>query len=164
MEISKKALEHIVYDSFDGPNSSDFLDGVKYSDFSGKSEEWKNGYKQGSFELKMFILHNIRYFEDCTDSLLIRLIELGVGFWDGSEHKFSLNMNDQFAWGCADCEELNETEYREVLRLFDLYGDDGLIYWVAEKRGHDPVREDSDGHERNWRAVQAIREKEKNNG
>lgn len=45
-----------------------------------------------------------------------------------------LNMNDTFAWACADAEEVPMDQIKEVARLYRWYGTDGLNYWVSKKR------------------------------
>ena len=49
--------------------------------------------------------------------------------WD----KYILNMNDVWAWACADCEEVLEDELPELARLFFQYGWAGILYWVSQK-------------------------------
>jgi hypothetical protein len=152
MEMSKKLFEAAVYASIDGPDIKDWKE---------HSKEWQEGYKKGHHDSWTLIFKNINYFSECINLDLIRLMELDIGFWNGEDKIFALNMNDQFAWALADCEEVEEKYYKEVLRLYDLYGLDGLLYWAAEKRGYDPDKNQSEGHERNWKAVQEIRAKEK---
>ena len=46
-----------------------------------------------------------------------------------------LNMNDQFAWGTADGEEISPQEAVEVARCVEAVGTLGASLWVARKRG-----------------------------
>jgi hypothetical protein len=46
-----------------------------------------------------------------------------------------LNMNDVWGWGCADAERVSDDELPEVAKLFWLYGNCGILYWVSKKRG-----------------------------
>lgn len=54
---------------------------------------------------------------------------------DPPEIKQMLNLNDVWAWGCADCERVPDEELPEVARLFKAYGWCGILYWVSQKRG-----------------------------
>lgn len=47
----------------------------------------------------------------------------------------SLNLNDTFWWGCADTEQVPEEAVPEVAMLFWRYGWNGILYWVAQRRG-----------------------------
>lgn len=49
-----------------------------------------------------------------------------------------LNMNDVWAWAMSHGEPVSDDEVVEVARLFRLYGDCGLFYWVSEK--HEGMR------------------------
>lgn len=47
-----------------------------------------------------------------------------------------LNLNDTFAWACADCQYVSDEDLPRVAHLFREYGMCGIYYWVAvEKRG-----------------------------
>lgn len=47
-----------------------------------------------------------------------------------------INLNDAFYWGCADAERVDDSELVRLAELFWLYGNAGVMYWVAvEKRG-----------------------------
>ena len=47
----------------------------------------------------------------------------------------TLNMNDTWAWACADGEYVPDDKLSEVARLFWLYGNAGLLYWVSNQNG-----------------------------
>ena len=70
-----------------------------------------------------------------TNNLLF-LYYTGAGWI--MKDKFCLCMNDTFAWGCADGEDVPFSKLQEVVDLYHRYGDSGLTYWVAEQRGYDP--------------------------
>lgn len=63
-----------------------------------------------------------------------------LGFWLDEDdpdqpHVYALNMNDTWAWACADCERVPPEEAPEVARLFETYGHHGLRYWVSKRNG-----------------------------
>jgi hypothetical protein len=129
-----------------------------------KRTEWQNGWNACAIKFSELMSTCLKFFLNLKDDNFIFLLEADVGWvkFDEKENKFIfiLNMNDQFDWGCADAEKTEEKDYPELVRLYKLYGDRGLLYWVSEKRGYDPDKEASEGHEINWKAVQEIRAKE----
>jgi len=54
---------------------------------------------------------------------------------DEPEFKQMLNLNDVWAWACADGEHVADEELPAVAELFYRYGWCGILYWVAEKNG-----------------------------
>jgi len=44
-----------------------------------------------------------------------------------------LNMNDVWAWACADGEEVPDDELPRLATLFYRYGWCGVLYWVSER-------------------------------
>lgn len=55
-----------------------------------------------------------------------------------SSYQITINLNDTFYYACADSEEIDGDDIEEILPIFQKYGDDTLIAYVAVKRGHDP--------------------------
>lgn len=53
-----------------------------------------------------------------------------------------LNMNDTFAYACADAEEVPLGDLPAVLAYWHTYGASGLKAWVAIRRGEVPLRQD----------------------
>lgn len=51
--------------------------------------------------------------------------------------KFCVLVNDTFYYSTADCEEIEPHELTKVRDLYDKYGYNGVIAWVAHKRGED---------------------------
>lgn len=47
-----------------------------------------------------------------------------------------LNMNDTWAWACADGEDVPDEELPRVAELFFQYGWCGILYWVSERNNH----------------------------
>lgn len=45
----------------------------------------------------------------------------------------TLNMNDTWAWACADGEDVPDEELPRVAELFFQYGWCGILYWVSER-------------------------------
>ena len=45
----------------------------------------------------------------------------------------TLNLNDTWAWACADGEYVLDEDLPEVARLFFAYGWCGILYWVSER-------------------------------
>lgn len=61
-----------------------------------------------------------------------------------SEHgepAFSLHMGDTFAYASADCEPFSLDEAPELLRISVRDGWYGLVRWVAQRRGVEPIPE-----------------------
>lgn len=54
---------------------------------------------------------------------------------DPEEMAQTLNMNDTWAWACADAEYVPDAELPRVAELFWWYGYAGLLFWVSERRG-----------------------------
>lgn len=54
---------------------------------------------------------------------------------DEPEMRQVLNMSDVWAWACADCEKVEDSELPELGTLFFRYGWAGILYWVSQKRG-----------------------------
>lgn len=52
---------------------------------------------------------------------------------DEPELNQTLNMNDTWAWACADGEYVPDEELVRVATLFLRYGMCGLYYWVSER-------------------------------
>lgn len=52
---------------------------------------------------------------------------------DDPEAAQTLNMNDTWGWAVAFGEYVKDEELPEVARLYNLYGECGLFYWVSEK-------------------------------
>ena len=52
---------------------------------------------------------------------------------DGPEWEQTLNMNDTWAWACADGEYVSDEELPRVAELFWRYGHCGILFWVSEK-------------------------------
>lgn len=50
-------------------------------------------------------------------------------------HYVTLNMNDAFAWGCADSEEIDASDLKELAPLLEKYGNAVLMAVVSVKRG-----------------------------
>lgn len=52
----------------------------------------------------------------------------------------ALNLNDSWAWGCADCETVTDEEMPRVAQLYSTYGWNGILYWVfIEKRKEESI-------------------------
>lgn len=97
--------------------------------------EWQEGWNACQWEIFNKLNNALGELEEGISNELALLIVADVGWMQNG--KLQLNMNDTF-YGCADCEEVTPDEYKEVARLFRKYGDKGLTYWVAKKRGYDP--------------------------
>jgi hypothetical protein len=52
---------------------------------------------------------------------------------DDVQLRQALNMNDTWAWACADGEHVPDEELPRVAELFWRYGNCGLLYWVSER-------------------------------
>jgi len=61
---------------------------------------------------------------------------LDAGWWE--DGRLILNMNDIFAYACADAEEVLPDEMPELGHLARMYGHAGITYWVSKKRNEIP--------------------------
>lgn len=54
---------------------------------------------------------------------------------DSSDEKWNqtLNMNDTWAWACADGEYVPDEELPRVAELFWRYGNCGILFWASER-------------------------------
>lgn len=53
-----------------------------------------------------------------------------------------LNMNDVFAYACADTEQVEDADIQTVYAIWKEQGSDGVIDWVAQKRGEQPIHKE----------------------
>lgn len=175
MTISGKAMEGIM-DSifgFHGGKNAFVIENGKYVlDKNGDmidQIEYSNGYFQSHLDFIDNYHDILEEVKSINNEHLFKLLELEIGWWwtrEGEKSKYMLNMNDVFGWGCADGEDVEENEYAEVIRLYELYGYDGLNYWVANKRGYleDPgfieLIDISKGHADIYNGIESVRRKE----
>lgn len=61
-----------------------------------------------------------------------------VGFW--ANEGFCINCGDTFAYACSDAEEIPDGELPLVANLYDQFGYDGVVAWIANNRGCDPIK------------------------
>ena len=54
-------------------------------------------------------------------------------------HYFALNMNDTFAYACADVEEMVPEEFEKIIPIIAKYGHDALTAYAAYKRHTEPI-------------------------
>jgi hypothetical protein len=107
-----------------------------------KRTEWQDGWNASLMDYSKRLYKVIEdNFDEYTNDILF--LQLSGAGWmqDG---KFVLCMNDTFAWGCADAEEVPKKDLHEVVELYHRFGCSGLAYWVAQKRGYDPDPEMKD--------------------
>ena len=75
-----------------------------------------------------------------TEEMMAELREAGVAFdYDEDMPGFWLNVNDTFAYACADAEEVEPGSLPEVYDLWKHFGWEGVILWVWKKRKEDPL-------------------------
>ncbi len=98
---------------------------------------WQEGWNAAQWEIFSKTNDALGKLEEGISYDLAVLMVADVGWMQNG--KFILNMNDTFSYG-ADCEETEPKDYPELARLFKYYGCGGLDYWVAKKRGYDPVK------------------------
>lgn len=72
---------------------------------------------------------------NCDTCRIVKFIEeheLDV-YWH--EGKPNFNCNDEFAWGCSDCEEFGVEDFKEIKKcMSESIGGDGVLLWIARKR------------------------------
>jgi len=54
---------------------------------------------------------------------------------EGKDWAQTLNMNDTWAWACADGQYVPDEELPLLAELFWRYGHCGVLYWVSQRRG-----------------------------
>jgi len=99
-----------------------------------KRTEWQEGWNACvlDYDEKIFkVIEKIWPDEVKKDLMFLLLADVG---WIDTDGHFLLNMNDTFAWACADCEEVPDDKISEVADFFKQYGYAGLTYWVAHQR------------------------------
>lgn len=94
-----------------------------------RSDAYKVGWNDRSmaeFEREKSLM--VQAESGLPDELRLMLAS-GCCFWrDG---KLTVNMNDTFAWACAEGAEVPGDQVKEVARLFRIYGFAGLMYWYT---------------------------------
>lgn len=50
-----------------------------------------------------------------------------------------VNLNDTFAYACADGEELKDDQIDSLIRMYKEYDYPGIIAWAASIRGSEPI-------------------------
>jgi hypothetical protein len=73
-----------------------------------------------------------------SECLLTDLMFLHV---NGDKISILVNMNDTFAYACADAEEVDIIEVQTVKDIYDRFIWDGVIAWAANKRKVTPIEE-----------------------
>jgi hypothetical protein len=66
------------------------------------------------------------------------LEQANLFFYNSDEEEYKecyqmLNMNDVWAWACADGQEVPDDKLQEVADLFWRYGNCGILYWVSKQ-------------------------------
>lgn len=59
---------------------------------------------------------------------------MGLVSDQGCVFHLNLNMNDVFAWGCADSEDMDASDLEEVFPIYEKYGSPALIAYASIKR------------------------------
>ena len=97
-----------------------------------KSLPYQAGWNDAIIEISKRI-HEIesRDWKEMSGDLYL-LLNYGGGFL--MDDKLHLNMNDTFAFACADCEEVPDDKIAEVASLYSRFGYCGLVYWVSKQR------------------------------
>ena len=71
-----------------------------------------------------------------TESAAQFLAATGLFFDDDDDMgPYCLNLNDTFAWACADAERVAVEDLPRLADLVWQYGYGGMLYWVSEQRG-----------------------------
>jgi hypothetical protein len=126
--------------------------GVYAMSSTGKNRtEWQDGWNSSlmAYSKRLYKIIEENFDEYTNDILFLQLAKAGY-MRDG---KFVLGMNDTFHWGCSASEEVPKKDLHAVVELYRRFGDSGLLYWVAQKRGYDPDSEMKDS----LRAVKHVR-------
>jgi len=98
-----------------------------------KSNAYKVGWNNCAIEYaKRTTMVMKKDWGKLNDDVLLLLASGGCMLMGG---ELVVNVNDTFAWGCADCEEVPEDKISEVANLYRQYGSVGPVYWVSKQRG-----------------------------
>lgn len=95
-------------------------------------DAYKHGWNDCASEFTRRICEAEMRAQEGSSADMALLLAADVGWLD--DGKLLLNMNDTWAWACADAEEVPADQLPEVARLFRRYGHCGLLYWVTTRR------------------------------
>lgn len=99
-----------------------------------QSAAYKQGIWDGFFQAIQVYFDRIDLLRGMSEPKT-RLLTSGHVFGD-SLPVMLLNLNDVFAWGCADAEKVEDDQVEPLARLISLYGSYGGVYWASKKRGY----------------------------
>ncbi|HEY6020205.1 MAG TPA: hypothetical protein VIY48_09975 [Candidatus Paceibacterota bacterium] len=116
-------------------------------------EEWQTKWNE---DVRTYIMEAFwDFYKKCQTptpewKMTIEMVARGVAMWtswdeDEQVHHdkddvLCLNVNDMFCWGCADAEQVRETEIAEVYAAWKADPGWGLVKWAARKRNLQPQR------------------------
>jgi len=71
------------------------------------------------------------------------------------DDKRLINLNDTFAYACADAEIVKEEQVPEIVKIYRDWGHIGLICWSAKQRNEEPVIEYTEDpvYQATWKAM-----------
>jgi len=61
-----------------------------------------------------------------------------IGTYDDGWYVY-INANDTFCYACADGEYVAPSQATQVRALYEKYGSAGVVAWVSQKRGKEPL-------------------------
>ena len=105
--------------------------------------EKQNGWNDAVMDFD----EKLRLFEDAFDKDWFKpLIYLAINDliflrYKNQEIVILLLCSDTFTYACADCEEIEKENLIEVCEIYDKFGYDGLVAWVAIRRSEEPIKE-----------------------
>ncbi|MDO8659570.1 MAG: hypothetical protein Q7K54_03120 [Candidatus Parcubacteria bacterium] len=144
-ELFALAVEGVLSDQADDvgiyPRAIVSPDGVEK-----QRTEYQSGWNDASIAILKQKTSLSRFYEELTDTQkkqLGELLLLDAGVWlQGDKEKICLylNMNDTFAWACADAEEFTIEELPIIYDVFEKFGHSGIIAWASQKNGMEPIK------------------------
>lgn len=113
--------------------------------------EFKSGVNEGQTMLQDLIYKFQNEFEKQLSDEIVRkkmmeLVSEGYVFvmdrsvGEDVKIAYSLNMNDTFAYACADCEDFELTDLDLIFDLYKKYSHHGVTAWAAVKRDDTPIK------------------------
>jgi len=131
-EVSKLRLKIKALQDISGNTGICAMGGKERPKDVEKSDAYKFGWNDAAIEFARKTDAIMKTdWQIIADDLLLLVTSGDIWIWG---EKIMLNMNDTFAWGCADCEEIPKDKVKEVAQLYRRYGNMGLTYWVSKKR------------------------------
>ena len=99
---------------------------------------YKNGWNAAVMEYGMKLASaGFKAQEPWSDPEKVFASDPGV-FEPRTKGGWMVNLSDTWYYACADCEDIEPEEYKDVAKWYRDYGYAGVLWWVFLKREHEP--------------------------